>query len=443
VNEPEVRYAQSGDLSIAYLTYGDGPMDIVYVPGFISHCDLIWEVPFYRQIIRRLGEFARVITFDKRGTGLSDRTLGHGSVAERTDDIRAVMEAAGVEAAALIGLSEGGPLCLTFAASFPERVRALVLWGTFARMLASDDYTIGLPYEPVGKLIDRAKEQWGQGVVLRTFVSDMPQDEASNKLFARYERSSATPTLVSEVLRQNVTIDVRAVLSSISAPTLVVHREGDRVVPLPLARYVAEHIADARLVVLPGDFHVSASPSGELDSLDAIEEFLTGTRSSVESDRVLATVLFTDIVDSTSTATELGDKRWTEILRAHDEVVRRELGRFGGREVDTTGDGFLAVFESPARAIRCAQAIAAGARAFGVEVRAGLHTGECEVYGSTVAGVAVHIGARVCALAGPGEVVVTSTVRDLVMGSDIGFVDRGTRELKGVPGDWHVLAVKG
>ncbi|HEY7438101.1 MAG TPA: adenylate/guanylate cyclase domain-containing protein [Acidimicrobiia bacterium] len=443
MTEPEVRYAKSGDVSIAYLTYGEGPMDLVYVPGFISNCDLMWELPFYRNIIRRFGTFARVITFDKRGTGLSDRTLGHGSIAERTDDIRAVMDAAGIETAALVGLSEGGPLCLTYAAAFPDRVRALVLWGTFARMLECDDYPIGLPYGPIEELINGAVREWGRGIVLRTFVSDLPDDDASVQLIARYERSSATPTLVGEVLRQNISIDVRSVLSSISAPTLVVHRQGDRVVPLPLARYVAEHIEGAQLVELPGDFHVTADPSGEADSLGVIEEFLTGTRSSVESDRMLATVMFTDIVDSTRTAAELGDRRWTELLGAHDQVVRRELARFGGREVDTTGDGFLAVFESPARAIRCAEAITAGARAFGVEVRAGLHTGECELYGSTVAGVAVHIGARVCPLAGPGEVVVTSTVRDLVMGSDIAFEDRGSHELKGVPGDWHLLAVKG
>jgi class 3 adenylate cyclase/pimeloyl-ACP methyl ester carboxylesterase len=443
VSSPEVRYAPSGDLSIAYLVHGDGPMDIVYVPGFISNLDLIWELPFYRHIIERLGSFGRVITFDKRGTGLSDRTLGHGSISERMDDIRAVMDAAGSSEAALIGVSEGGPLSIAFAASSPARVRALVLWGTFALCTAQDDYPIGMPREVLERNIEAAAAQWGRGETLRFFVADIPRDPETDRMLARYERGSATPALVAEILRQNIALDVRSALPAISAPTLVLHRTGDRIVPLRLGRYVADHIEGARWCELPGDFHVNGSPTGERDALDEIETFLTGERRSAPSDRVLATVLFTDIVDSTAKAAELGDRRWREVLDAHDTVVRRELARAGGREVNTTGDGFLAVFDAPARAVRSAQAMVGATRAFGVEIRAGLHTGEVEVRGDDVAGMAVNIGARVASRAGAGEVLVTSTVRDLVVGSDLAFAECGRYELKGVPGEWQLLAVAG
>jgi class 3 adenylate cyclase len=357
------------------------------------------------------------------------------------DDIRAVMDAAGSEEAALIGVSEGGPLCIAFAASFPLRVRALVLWGTFALCTRQDDYPIGMDKDALEANIAGAAAQWGRGESLRLFVADIPRDPETDRLIARYERGSATPALVEEILRHNVNMDVRSALPAITAPTLVVHRRGDKIVPQRLGRYLADHIEGAQWCELPGDFHVSGAPTGERDSLDAVETFLTGERRSAPSDRVLATVLFTDIVDSTAKAAELGDRRWREVLDAHDTVVRRELSRAGGREVKTTGDGFLAVFDSPARAVRSAQAMVGSTRAFGVEIRAGLHTGEVEVRGDDVAGMAVNIGARVSALAGPGEVLVTSTVRDLVFGSDIEFADRGRHELKGVPGDWQVCAV--
>jgi class 3 adenylate cyclase/pimeloyl-ACP methyl ester carboxylesterase len=438
---PEVRYTQSGDLSIAYFVHGDGPIDIVYVPGFISNADLIWEVPFYRHMIERLAAFGRVITFDKRGTGLSDRTFGHGSIADRVDDIRAVMDAAGTHEAAIVGLSEGGPLSIAFTASSPDRVRALVVWSSFAAIMRSDDFPIGVDPDVLYANIDLAAELWGQGLTVRQFVANIPDDVETQALVARYERASATPALVREILRRNVEIDVRGALPAISAPTLVVHRTGDPIVPIALGRYVGDHIPGAQWLELAGGFHVDGSPGGERDSLEAIETFLTGSPRPAEVDRVLATVLFTDIVDSTRRAAELGDRRWREVLDAHDAVVRRELDRYGGREVKTTGDGFLAVFDGPARAVQCAQAIVRGARAFGVEVRAGLHTGETEVRGDDVAGMAVHIGARVLGHAGAGEVVVTSTVRDLVIGSVIEFEDRGRHQLKGVPGEWQLLAV--
>ncbi|MGZ4713833.1 MAG: alpha/beta fold hydrolase [Acidimicrobiia bacterium] len=438
---PEVRYARSGELSIAWFEHGEGPLDIVYVPGFISNADLVWEMPVYRYAIERMATFGRVITFDKRGTGLSDRSLGHGSVAERMDDIRAVMDAAGCERAALVGISEGGPLAIAFAATYPDRVVSLVLWATFARYLWAEDFPEGLDPAPVLELIDEAAGRVGTGEVLRQFVTGIPDDEENRRLIARYERGASTPAMAREILRQNVHMDVRSALPALTVPTFVLHRTGDAIVPVQLGRSIAEHVDGARWLELPGDFHLDGSVGGERDTLAAIQEFLTGTSDAPRADRVLATVLFTDIVDSTRRAAQLGDRRWREVLDAHDAGARRELVRGDGREVKTTGDGFLAVFDGPARAIRCAEAITRSARTAGLEVRAGLHTGECEVRGDDVAGMAVHIGSRVAALAGPGEVLVTSTVRDLVMGSDIEFADRGRHALKGVPGEWQVLAV--
>jgi class 3 adenylate cyclase len=443
VDIPETRYAQSGDLAIAYQVFGEGEFDVVFVPGFISHADLAWGLPLLQGVYRRLGTFARVITFDKRGTGLSDRTLGFGTAEDRMDDIRAVMDAAGSERAALVGISEGGPLVILFAATYPERVHALVPWGTYARVLVDEDYPIGLVPDIVERLIDASVDDWGKGQVLRFFVANQPEDPETNAAIARYERSASTPTMVREILRRNVEIDVRSALPAVSAPTLVVHRSRDYVVPTPCGRYLADHIAGARFVELPGSWHLNGSRGGEEDALDVIEEFLTGRRHEpeLEIDRVLKTVLFTDIVDSTARAAAEGDRRWHELLDAHDATIRHELGRFRGEEVKTTGDGFLAAFDGPGRAINCARAIANGARNLGLEVRAGLHTGECELRGDDLAGIAVHIGARVASLADPGEVLVTSTVRDLVAGSRIDFADRGRHELKGVPGEWQVLAV--
>jgi class 3 adenylate cyclase/pimeloyl-ACP methyl ester carboxylesterase len=444
MDAPETRYAQSGELSIAYQTFGEGDLDLVFVPGFISHGDMSWQTPFFQGLYSRFSSFARVITFDKRGTGLSDRTLGFGTAEDRMDDIRAVMDAAGSERAALVGISEGGPLTLLFAASYPERVSALALWGTYARVLTAPDYPIGVDPALAEPFVDMVGRKWGSGEGLRFFVAHVPDTPEMNELIPRYERAATTPTMVREILRRNQEIDVRSALPAISAPTVVLHRSGDPLVPLACARYVADHIENARFVELPGDWHVNGSVGGEADSLDIVEEFLTGSRHEpeVEIDRVLKTVLFTDIVESTARAAAAGDRRWHELLDAHDATIRRALGRFRGEEIKTTGDGFLAAFDGPGRAINCAQAIATSARDIGVDVRAGLHTGECELRGDDLAGIAVHIGARVASLAGPGEVLVTSTVRDLVAGSGIEFTNRGAHELKGVPGEWQVLAVQ-
>ncbi|MGQ0804322.1 MAG: adenylate/guanylate cyclase domain-containing protein [Actinomycetota bacterium] len=444
VDVPETRYAQSGELSIAYQVFGEGPTDLVFVPGFISHCDMSWEMDLFRGFYERFASFARVITFDKRGTGESDRSLGFGTAEDRMDDIRAVMDAASCERAALVGISEGGPLALLFGATYPERASALVLWGTFARVLKGDVYPFGHDPEVTDPLIDTLGEVWGSGLGIRTFVRHVPEDPETFAMTARYERAATTPSMVREIMRRNIEMDVRSALTAVSAPTLVLHRTGDRIVPIECARYAADEIAGAKFVELPGKWHLNGSPGGEEDALDVVEEFLTGTRHEpkVVIDRVLKTVLFTDIVGSTERAAAEGDRRWRDILDAHDDAIRKQLGRFRGEEVKTTGDGFLAAFDGPGRAINCAQSITMRSRDLGMEVRAGLHTGECEVRGDDLAGIAVHIGARVASLAGPGEVLVTSTVRDLVQGSGIEFTDRGTHALKGVPGEWQVLAVE-
>jgi class 3 adenylate cyclase len=442
--QPPVQYAQSGDLSIAYQVVGEGDLDLVFVPGFISNADLSWQAPLLGELFQRLGSFARVITFDKRGTGLSERTLGFGSAEDRMDDIRAVMDTAGCERAALVGVSEGGPLTTLFAATYPERTTALVLWGTFARVRAAPDYPIGVDPEWIESFIDGLVARWNTGKTIRFFIADIPTDPETTAFMARYERTAATPRMVREIMNRNCEIDVRSALTAINAPTLVIHRSGDRAVPVELGRYLADGIPGARLLELPGAWHLNGSPGGETDALDEIEEFLTGRRHDppVAIERVLKTVVFTDIVGSTERAVAVGDRRWRGLLDAHDAALRRELGRFRGEEVGTTGDGFLAAFDGPGRAIQCAQAMAQAARGLGLEVRAGLHTGECERRGDDLAGIAVHIGARVSALAGPGEVLVTSTVRDLVAGSGIEFEDRGRHELKGVPGEWQLMAVE-
>ena len=436
----ETRYAKSGDLSIAYQVTGEGP-DLVCVAGSLSHVELGWETPATAPIYRRLARFARLITFDKRGMGLSDRSAALPTLEERMDDVRAVMDAAGSGSASLVGMSEGGPMSLLFAATYPERVTTLVLWSTFARLAWAPDYPFGVEQQLGDAFCDQLERFWGTGRVWPIIsTNDSPDDQATLRRYARLERNSATPAMASAANRFSLRVDAREALDTISAPTLVVHRSEDPVTPLEHGRYLAEHIRGARLAEFPGAFHFSGIGNDE-DVLDEIEQFLTGTRAEHEIDRVLKTVLFTDIANSTERAVQMGDRRWRELLATHDSTVRRELARFRGREVKSTGDGFLACFDGPARAIRCARAIGEEVRAIGIEVRAGLHAGECVERGGDLAGVAVHIAARVARLASPGEVLVTSTVRDLVAGSDIEFTDRGAHALQGVPGEWQLLAV--
>jgi class 3 adenylate cyclase len=435
--QPETRYARSGDVHIAYQVVGSGPFDLVLVPGFVSHIEEWWEEPLCARFLERLAGFSRLILFDKRGTGLSDREAGVPTLEQRMDDVRAVMAAAGSERAAVLGISEGGPMSALFAATYPERTAALVLYGTFAEFRS----WVPTP-EHLEQFLHAIDERWGTGQSLPRFAPGLADDPRFRRWWARHERRAASPGAAMALMRMNSEIDVRHVLPAIRVPTLVLHRSGDVTVDVAAGRYLAAHILGAKYVELPGDDHLPYVGDSEA-ILGEIEEFLTGVRPVAEPDRVLATVLFTDVVGSTELAARLGDRRWRDLLDAHHAAVRRELARFRGREVGTVGDGFLATFDGPARAIRCADAIGAAVRTVGVEVRAGLHTGEIEIMGDDVGGIAVHIGARVAAEAGPGEILVSSTVKDLVAGSGLEFEDRGTRTLKGVPGEWRLFAAVG
>jgi class 3 adenylate cyclase len=436
---PTTRYAKSGDIHIAYQVVGHGDLDLVYVPGWISHLEYSWEEPSYARFLDRLSSFSRLIMFDKRGTGMSDRESGLPTLEERMDDVRAVMDEVGSERAAIFGTSEGGNMSVLFAATYPERTVALVTFGIFAKRIWSEDYPWAPTPEEREAWYAKLEREWGGPTDLETLAPTKVGDAHFAAWWAGYLRVGASPRAALTIARTNTQIDVRDVLPTIRVPTLVLHRTGDRDVSVEEARFIAGRIPGARLVELPGEDHLIFV--GDQDALlDEIEEFLTGVRRGPERDRVLATVLFTDIVGSTARAVELGDGEWRDVLERHHGVVRRALVQFRGREVDTAGDGFLATFDGPARAIRCAHAIVDGVRELGLEIRAGLHTGECERVGEAVRGIAVHIGARVAAEARPGEVLVSSTVKDLVAGSEIGFEERGERELKGVPGRWRVFA---
>ena len=436
----QVRYAQSGDTSIAYRVTGEGTLDVVLVPGAFTHLEHMQLEPRAVRFSQRLASFARLITFDKRGTGLSDRAVAIPTLEQRMDDVRAVMDAVGSERAALIGVSEGGPMSMLFAATYPERTIALVLYGTFARGSWAEDYPWARRDEEREAYLTAMRNAWGTGMSIERYVPSLAGDSAFRQWWAALERTAVSPGAAVALARMNAEIDARHVLDAIRVPTLVVHRTGDRVARVEHGRYIAERVPGAKYVELPGEDHVPIA--GDMDRmLDEIEEFLTGVRHRADHDRVLAMVLFTDVVRATERAVALGDRRWRELLERHHSMVRRELGAFRGREIDTAGDGFLAAFDGPARAIRAARTITDKVKLMGLDVRAGLHTGECEVVGDKLAGIAVHIGARVAALAGPGEVLVSSTVKDLVAGSGLEFEDRGTHTLKGVPGEWRLYAV--
>ena len=436
---PQTRYARSGDLNIAYQVVGDGPLDLVFVPGFVSHLDLQWADPRIARFLEKLASFSRLIMFDKRGTGLSDPVASPASLEDRMDDVRAVMDAAGSERAALFGMSEGGPMSVLFAATYPERTRALILCGTFPT--ATEDPREnpgGQPWIDALKRARRAADHWGEGQAL-ALMAPSADSEADRVERGIFERSAASPRMAQTLLAMVLDTDVRDLLPSICVPTLVLHR-AEEFVPVANAHYMADHIPGAQLIVLPGKDHIPFY--GDADGYaEEIEEFLTGARQAPVSDRILTTVMFTDIVASTERAAGLGDARWRELVSRHDELMRAELERHRGREIKTMGDGFLATFDGPARGIRCARAIEDAVRSLDIELRAGLHTGECELIGDDIGGMAVNIGARIGALADAGEVIVSSTVKDLVVGSGISFSDRGTRELKGVPGQWHLFAV--
>jgi pimeloyl-ACP methyl ester carboxylesterase len=437
---PETRYARSGSLHIAYQVVGEGPIDLVIVPGWVSHLEVVWQQEQAAAFLRRLGEFCRLILFDKRGTGMSDPISYAPAVDERMDDIRAVMEAVGSERAALLGYSEGGPLALVFAATYPDRVSAVIAYGSYARLTRAPDYPDGRTDDELEVFYDGIVQAGTTGEFYDVVVPSRHGDDEFREWFARITRQSASPAMMILYFEANIAIDIRAVLPLIHAPTLVLHRTGDQLVRVELGRYLARQIPGARLVELEGGDHWPWFGDTEA-VVEEIEEFLTGARHVPRTDRVLATVMFTDIVGSTQHLAEMGDRIWKQQLDQHDAVTSRQVERFRGTSVKHTGDGVLATFDGPARAVQCAQAIQNATRAIGLEVRAGLHVGECEVRGSDVSGMAVHIAARVADLAEPDEILVSSTVKDLVTGSDIEFVDKGLQKLKGVPDEWRLFAV--
>ena len=439
---PSTRYAKSGALNIAYQVVGDGPFDVLWIPGFVSNVELVWEEPWSARFLERLASFSRLVLFDKRGTGLSDRLDPRElpTLEERMDDARAVLDAVGSTSAALVSHSEGGSMAVLYAATHPERTRALVTTGIFAKRIWSPDYPWAPRPEDREREIEEVERLWGTVADVDHYAPSVAGDEAFRERLATYFRRSASPGAAAALLRMNTEIDVRAVLPTIRVPTLVLHRSGDRDANVEEGRWIASQIPGARFVELPGEDHLPWV--GDVDTLlDEIEEFLTGVRPAPNPDRMLLTLLFTDIVGSTRRATELGDRRWRELVDAHHAAVRRELDRFRGREVDTAGDGFFATFDGPGRALHAATAIRDALGPLGLEVRAGVHTGECEVTDAAVRGVAVHVAARVAACAAAGEILATSTVRDLVAGSGIVFADRGSTELKDV-GAWHLYEVR-
>lgn len=439
---PETKYARSGDVNIAYQVTGDGSVDIVWAPGTTTHLDLSWDWPAEAHFIEKFSLFCRLIRFDKRGTGLSDRPTNAATLEERTDDIRAVMDATGSERASIFGVSEGVNMACVFAALYPKRTRSLILFGGQARWVRTNDYPWGPTAKEQEKLIQHTRLTWpsreyltGWGAGLGTDV-----DPAYLDWWVRKAQAAASPAAVTALEEMNAQIDTRAILPSIQVPTLVMNYSGDDVANVEAARDLAAHIPGARFMEFPGNNHQPWMKE-PARILAEIEEFVTGTHATIATDRFLTTVLFLDIVRSTERAAQLGDTAWLDLLATYYAVARKELARYSGREMDTAGDGFLAIFDGPARAIRYALTIEDTIKQLGIEVRAGLHTGECELIGDKVGGIAVHIGARVAVHARANEVLVSSTVKDLVAGSGIKFEERGVHALKGVPGKWHLYAV--
>jgi class 3 adenylate cyclase len=423
---PTTRYAKSGEVHVAYQVFGEGDIDLVYVPGFISNIEHYWEEPGYARLLRGLARFSRVLMFDKRGTGLSDRVERLPTMDERMDDVRAVLDAEGLERAAVMGVSEGGSLATLFAASHPSRCQALVLYGAFAKFSS----WFATP-QKLAQFFDYVEKQWGSGANVATYAPSRKDDSAFCQWFARRERVGASPAAASALMRMNSEIDITAILPSVRVPTLVIHRTGDLAVDVEGGRQLAKGIPNAKLIELPGNDHLPQV--GDVESiLGHVAEFLTGAKPTVGDERTLATVLLTDIVGSTQRAEALGDRRWRDLLEAHSDVIRQELRHFRGKEVKSLGDGVLAVFDGPGRAINCSLSIIDSVKRLGIEIRAGLHTGEVELGDTDVRGIAVHVAARVAALAGPSECLVTRTVRDLVAGAEIQFSGRGKQALKGL-----------
>ncbi|MGB7304274.1 MAG: adenylate/guanylate cyclase domain-containing protein [Burkholderiaceae bacterium] len=437
---PEIRYANSGDVNIAYQVIGDGPEDLVVIPGWISNLEVYWECPEYVRFHEYLATFCRVILFDKRGTGLSDRVPEMPSLEVRIDDVRAVLDAVGSESASLFGWSEGGPMACLFAATHPERINRLILAGSYARRAWAPDYPWGMTDETFEEVYQDLTNAWGTAVGIEARAFSMARDERFRIWWAKLLRMSASARDAMTLSRMNFSIDISSILPTITVPTLVIHARDDPIMPIEAGRYLVNHIPGARIEEIHHADHVPYT-NGADTILEAIETFMTGTHHSAAVDRVLATVMFTDIVGATEQAASMGDSAWRQLISAHHEAVRKELTFFRGREIDTAGDGFFAAFDGPARAIQCARAIVPRLKSLGLEVRVGIHTGECEIVNDKLGGIAVHIGARISALAQAGEVLVSGTVRDLVAGSGLTFDDKGQHELKGIPGQWAVFVV--
>jgi len=438
--EVETRYADSGGVNIAYQVHGDGPLELVLVPGFVSQVELLTEEPGVARFLRSLASFSRLAVFDKRGQGLSDRPGPPPTLEESMDDLKAVIEDAGFERPAIFAVSEGGPMSALYAATYPDRVSSLVLFGTFSRMLEAPGFDAGISEAALDRWGEVVRRDWGGPVGMNLWAPSRVGDAGFERWWARLLRQGTSPSGATALMDLYREMDVRAILPAIDVPTLVLHRAEDRMIPAAQGRYLAESIPGARYVELPGEDHLPFA--GDLDAVLAeAEEFLVGSRGAVESERALATILFTDIVGSTERAAALGDRGWRQLLERHDAVVRRQLALHRGREVKTMGDGFLATFDGPARAIRCAATVREEVSGLGIEVRAGIHTGEVELMGDDVGGMAVNIGARIGSLANPGEVLVSSTVRELVVGSGLEFADRGVQALKGAPGEWRLFAI--
>lgn len=439
---PETKFTQSGDVSIAYQVVGEGPRDLLIVPGFISHLEAAWENPAYARFLERLASFCRLIQFDKRGTGLSDRISGIPTLDERSDDVRAVLDAVGSERTALFGISEGGPMSVVFAATYPQRTSALILYGSIAKGSWAPDYPwAGKVDAEFEEWMSGWRREWGKPYGLENWAPSVAGDPQFRQWWARYLRLGASPSAVITLFRMNKGIDVRSILPVIRVPTLVLHRAGDHTIDVAEGRYLADHIDGARFIELPGEDHLWWV--GNADAIaDEIEEFLTGERNVAQSDRVLLTVLFTDIVDSTKRAAELGDRRWRETLHTHNTILTSEVTRFSGTMIKNTGDGLLATFDGPGRAIGCALAASHELQKLGLPIRSALHTGEVELLERDVGGIAIHIAARVLEQASANEVWTSRTVKDLVVGSRFKFTDRGIYRLKGLAGDWTLYRVE-
>ncbi|MEX2293068.1 MAG: adenylate/guanylate cyclase domain-containing protein [Acidimicrobiales bacterium] len=445
----DIRYARASDgIDVAYATYGEGSRDVLLVHGFTTHLDFVGDSAWHSYWTRRLGAKFRVIQLDKRGTGLSDRTLGHGSLEDRMRDVVAVMDAAGSATASIVGISEGGPIALTFAATYPERVERLALYGTMARTLWAPDYPAGVAAELGDAFVALVEAEWGSGLVTGTyFLTHAPDAAAGARSMAKFERNACTPQMAGEIMRRNVEIDVRALLPTITAPTLIVHNVGDSLISVDAGRYLAKSIPGAQYIEGDGEYHCTWLTKEFEPLMDQILAFLTDEQIAPQHDRAeqsvraIATILFTDIVGSTDTAAAMGDEQWSNLLETHNRLVRDATRRFGGTVIKTTGDGALAVFDGPSRAIQAVNDLKVAVAGHGLRLRAGIHTGEVERTADDVAGIGVHIGARVMALADPDEVLTSQTVRDLAAGSGMAFADRGSHVLRGIPGEWPLYAV--